>query len=99
MTARHRPCAASTSVDAIANPAAFDPGPLVTFVRCRTVANGDSIGFVVRRCTQCCPAKSWNASSSPRSWVIVAAALGHLTPCSAANALAACSAWARSCAL
>jgi hypothetical protein len=28
-------------------PAARDPGPLVTFVRNRTVANVDSIGFVV----------------------------------------------------
>lgn len=38
---------------AIANPAAREPGPLVTFVRNRTVAKVDSMGFVVRRCTQC----------------------------------------------
>ena len=41
------------SLNAIASPAALDPGPLVTLVRCRTVANVDSIGFVVRRWTQC----------------------------------------------
>ena len=37
----------------MASPAAFEPGPFVTFVRCRTVAKVDSIGLVVRRCTQC----------------------------------------------
>src|SRR5215204_4314124 len=52
-TARQRVWAASMSLNAIARPAAFDPGPLVTLVRCRTVAKVDSIGFVVRRCTQC----------------------------------------------
>jgi hypothetical protein len=35
---------------AMASPAAREPGPLVTFVRWRTVANVDSIGLVVRRC-------------------------------------------------
>ena len=33
----------------MAIPAARDPGPLVTLVRNRTVANVDSIGFVVRK--------------------------------------------------
>ena len=41
------------SLQAMASPAAFEPGPFVTFVRCRTVAKVDSIGLVVRRCTQC----------------------------------------------
>src|SRR3954466_10420770 len=43
LTARQRSWAASISLNAIANPAARDPGPRVTFVRCRTVANVDSI--------------------------------------------------------
>jgi len=34
-------------------PAALEPGPLVTRVRSLTVANVDSIGFVVRRWIQC----------------------------------------------
>jgi hypothetical protein len=36
-------------LNAIATPAALEPGPLVTRVRSRTVANVASIGFVVRR--------------------------------------------------
>ena len=31
----------------------LDPWPLVAFVRSLTVANVDSIGLVVRRCSQC----------------------------------------------
>lgn len=38
----------------MASPAVREPGPLVTFVRCRMVAKVDSMGFVVRKCTQCC---------------------------------------------
>ncbi|QYC41824.1 hypothetical protein Nocox_21090 [Nonomuraea coxensis DSM 45129] len=53
LTARQRAWADSISLNAIASPAARDPGPLVTLVRCRTVANVDSIGLVVRRWTQC----------------------------------------------
>ena len=34
------------SLNAIASPAARDPGPRVIFVRCRTVAKVDSIGLV-----------------------------------------------------
>ena len=37
----------------MASPAAFDPWSLVTLVRSLTVAKVDSIGLVVRRCTQC----------------------------------------------
>ena len=53
LTARQRSCADSISLNAIASPAAREPGPLVTFVRCLTVAKVDSIGLVVRRWTQC----------------------------------------------
>jgi hypothetical protein len=53
LTARQRSCADSMSLNAMARAAARDPGLLVTLVRCRTVAKVDSIGFVVRRCTQC----------------------------------------------
>src|SRR6478752_5696240 len=49
-TARHRDCAASMSLNAIARPAAREPGPLVTLLRCRTVAKVDSI-----RCPQMDP--------------------------------------------
>ena len=48
-TARQRAWAASISLKAMASPAALEPGPLVTFVRCLTVAKVDSIGLVVRR--------------------------------------------------
>ncbi len=49
MTARHRSWADSISLNAIASPAAREPGPLVTLVRSRTVENVDSIGYVVLR--------------------------------------------------
>ncbi len=58
LTARQRACAASMSLNAIARPAAFEPGPLVSLVRCRTVAKVDSIGLVVRRWIQCSAGKS-----------------------------------------
>jgi hypothetical protein len=41
-TARQRDWAASMTLNAIANPAAREPGPFVTFVRLRTVAKVDS---------------------------------------------------------
>ena len=53
LTARQRAWAASMSLNAIATPAALEPGPLVTRCRSRTVAKVDSIGFVVRRWIQC----------------------------------------------
>ena len=43
LTARQRSWAASMSLNAIARPVAREPGPLVTLVRCRTVAKVDSI--------------------------------------------------------
>jgi hypothetical protein len=53
LTLRQRCSAASSSLKTIANPAAALPGPLVTLVRARTGAKVLSIGFVVRRCSQC----------------------------------------------
>src|SRR5262249_17705483 len=58
LTARHRCCADSMSLNALARPAARLPGPLVTRVRCRTVAKVDSIGLEVRRRIQCSAGKS-----------------------------------------
>ena len=46
LMARHLACADSMSLNAIAIPAAREPGPLVTRCRSRTVAKVDSIGFV-----------------------------------------------------
>ncbi len=57
-TIRQSRCADSISLNAIASPAAYDPWPLMTFVRSRTVAKADSIGLVVRRCTQCSAGQS-----------------------------------------
>jgi hypothetical protein len=68
------------SLNAIAVPAAREPGPLVTRCRSRTVAKVDSIGLVVRRWIQCSPGKSQKASSTSRSLVIFATALGHFAP-------------------
>ena len=77
---RHLVWAACKSLKANAMPALADPGPLVTRVRNRTVANVDSIGFVVFRWTQCSAGKLKNARSLSRSPTILAAALGHFTP-------------------
>ena len=52
-TTRQCDWADAMSLNAIASPAAREPGPLVTLVRCRTVANVDSIGLVVHRRTRC----------------------------------------------
>ena len=53
LTARQWSCADSIGLNAIASPADREPGPLVILVRCLTVAKVDSMGFVVRKCTQC----------------------------------------------
>lgn len=54
LTERQRDWAASMSLNAIARPAARDPGPLVTLLRWRTVANVEiTMGFVVRKWVQC----------------------------------------------
>src|SRR5215207_1851051 len=80
LTARQRSWAASSSLNAIASPAALLPGPLVTRVRSRTEEKVDSIGLLVLRCSQCSAGKSKKVSSSSASSVILATALGHLTP-------------------
>ncbi|MBL1087654.1 hypothetical protein JK359_37970 [Streptomyces actinomycinicus] len=41
------------SLYVMARAAERDPAPRVTLVRSQTVANADSIGFVVRRWIQC----------------------------------------------
>src|SRR5580693_4223625 len=51
-TQRQRSCAASMSLKAMARPAAREPGPLVTLVRCLTMAKADSIGLAVRKCAR-----------------------------------------------
>lgn len=57
-TARHRCWADSTSLKTIAKAGDALPAPLATFVRSRTVAKADSMGFVVRRWIQCSAGKS-----------------------------------------
>lgn len=79
-TARHHSWADSTSLKTITKAGDVLPAPLVTFVRSRTVAKVDSMGFVVRRWIQCSAGKSKNASSSSTSSVIFLAALGNFVP-------------------
>ena len=50
--------AESMSLKTIVRQAILDPLPLVRRCRSRTVANVDSIGLVVRKCTQCSAGKS-----------------------------------------
>jgi hypothetical protein len=45
LTARQRSWAALISLNAVAIPAALEPGPLVTLVRCLTVTKVDSMGL------------------------------------------------------
>ena len=56
------------------SPLVREPAPFVTRCRSRTVANGDSIRFDVRRCRQCSAGKSKNASSA--SWSSTRQAVG-----------------------
>jgi hypothetical protein len=93
LTARRRACVASISLNAVAGPAALEPGPLVTLVRNRTVANVDSIGWVVLRWIQCSAGKSNKHSNASGMPVIFAAAFGRFTPNSLSNALIAVSTW------
>src|SRR5687767_5298057 len=53
-----RDSALRASLNAMARPASRLPGPLVRYVRRRTVANVLSIGLLVRRCPQCSAGKS-----------------------------------------
>src|SRR5271168_1838209 len=48
----------SSSLNAISKPLVLEPAPLLVRSRRRTVANGDSITLVVRRCFQCSAGKS-----------------------------------------
>jgi hypothetical protein len=48
----------SSSLNAISNPLVLEPAPLVARSRKRTVAKGDSMTLVVRRCFQCSAGKS-----------------------------------------
>ena len=41
------------SLNAIASPAALEPGPFVTLVLSLTVEKVDSMGFEVFKCSQC----------------------------------------------
>jgi hypothetical protein len=52
LTARQRSWADSISLNAMASPAAREPGPLVILVRCLTVANVDSIVILSLRVSQ-----------------------------------------------
>jgi hypothetical protein len=96
LTALQRCSADSISSNAMARPAALDPGPLVTLVRNRTVATLYSIGFEVFRWIQCSAGKSKKVRSTSASPVILATALGHFAPKPSANAVMAASACARS---
>ena len=86
---RHRACAMSRSLYAIRSPFVRDPAPLVTRWRSRTVANGGSITFDVRRCFQCSAGKSKNVSSTSASFSSVVTAFGYFGPYSVANCCAA----------
>ncbi len=52
LMARQRSWADSISLKAMASPAAREPGPLVTLVRCLTVAKVDSIVILSLRVSQ-----------------------------------------------
>src|SRR4029078_11114517 len=69
-----------------------DRARFVRTVRCRTVANTLSIGFDVRRWSQCSAGKSKNASRAVRSFVRQATALSYLALYLSANMSIAASA-------
>ena len=66
-----------------------EPAPFVTRWRSRTVANGDSMTFDVRRCFQCSAGKSKKVSSAAASFPRVVTAFGYLGPYSVVNRWAA----------
>jgi len=53
-----------------------EPAPFVTRCRARTVANGDSTTFDVRKCFQCSAGKSKNVGSTSASFSNVVTAHG-----------------------
>ncbi|GAA2344176.1 hypothetical protein Scani_32960 [Streptomyces caniferus] len=65
-TARHHSWADSTSLKTITKAGDVLPAPLVTFVRSRTVAKVDSMGFVVRRWIQCSAGSRKTRAVRPR---------------------------------
>ena len=80
LTRRQRFCAMSSSLNAISSALVREPAPLVTRCRRRTVANVDSIAFVVRRCCQCSAGKSKKVSRQSSSLTSDSAAFGYLAP-------------------
>ena len=74
---RHRFWAISSSLNAMSNPFTREPAPLVTRCRSRTVAKGDSITLVVRRCCQCSAGKSKKVSRSASHRRSEATAFGY----------------------
>src|SRR6266851_3678056 len=77
---RHVFAAALTSLNTMSLAVFADRAPFVLTVRCRTVANTLSIGFEVRRWSQCSAGKSKKASRASRSFVRQATALSYLAP-------------------
>src|ERR1700676_4916333 len=66
----------SSSLNAISSPLVLEPAPLLARSRKRTVANGDSITLVVRRCFQCSAGKSKKVTSRSQLAVSDSTALG-----------------------
>src|SRR5882762_2353977 len=93
---RHVFAAALTSLNTMSLAVLVDRAPFVLTVRCRTVANTLSIGFDVRRWSQCSAGKSKKASRASRSLVRQATALSYLALYLSANTSMAASAAARS---
>ena len=96
LTERQRSCAASSSLKAIARPASREPGPLVTLVRSRTVANVELIGSVVLKCSQCRPGSRKTSAADRDVGDVRSAAFGHFERNSASKAFAAAWAWSLS---
>src|SRR6202023_2418161 len=75
---RQRSCTISSSLNAISSPLVLEPAPLVARSRKRTVANGDSITLVVRRCFQCSAGKSKKVIRRSHLAVSDSTAFGYL---------------------
>src|ERR1035437_7547086 len=75
----------SSSLNAISRPLVLEPAPRVARSRSRTVANGDSITLVVRRCFQCSAGKSKKVTSRSQLAVSDSTALGYLAGYSASK--------------
>lgn len=88
--------AAITSLKTINRAVFCDKAPFVLTVRCRTVAKTLSMGFDVRKWSQCSAGMSKKARSASRSLVRHSTALGYLAPYFSAKTAMAASALARS---